>query len=157
MAEDWEKGGTEVTSQAITFGKPGDFIKGVFTGSKHVDTGLGPTVLFELKGIAGKYHTVDGKKNPVEPAVDIKAGEFYNVWRGKEGGQIDMLFKKSKLGDIIAIQFKEEIASKTKGYAPFKVFKTLQFGPDPDFMGESAGAVQAVFPEATEQVEGVKF
>lgn len=141
--ESWEAGGTEVTSQAVTFGKPLDFIKGTYTGSKDVKTDLGPTKLYELKGIVGNYHTVDGKKNPVEPAVAVTAGEFYNVWRGRENGAIDGLFRKSKLGDIIAIQFVEEQPAKTKGYAPFKVFKTMQFGKDPSYAGEDSSGLLA--------------
>lgn len=148
--EKWEEGGTEVASQAVTFGKPGDFIKGTFTGSKHVDTNLGPTVLYELKGDVGTYHNVDGKKNPIEPAVTVVKGVFYNVWRGKEGSAIDDLFKKAKLGDVVAIQFKEEKESKTKGYAPFKVYKVMQFGKDPEYMGEDSSAVQEAFPGAEE-------
>lgn len=151
--EDWEKDGVEVASQAVTFGKPGDFIKGTYTGSKNVNTNLGPTVLYELKGDVGVYHNVDSKKNPVEPAVSVVKGVFYNVWRGKEGSTISDLFKKAKLGDIVAIQFKEEKESKTKGYAPFKVMKVMQFGKDPEYMGESAEAVGQVF-EGAEEVEG---
>lgn len=152
--EKWEEGGVEVASQAVTFGKPGDFIKGTYTGVKQVKTDLGPTLLFEIKGDVGSYHNVDGKKNPVEPAVTVTKGVFYNVWRGKEGSVIDDLFKKSKFGDIVAIQFKEEKESKTKGYAPFKVYKVMQFGRDPEYMGESADAVSQVF-EGAEEVEGV--
>ncbi len=136
--ESWETGGVEVTSQAVTFGKPGNFIKGTYVGSKPVDTDLGPTILYELKGITGSFNNVDGKKNPVEPAISVEKGVFYNVWRGKEGSVIADLFKKSKLGDIVAIQFKEEKESKTKGYAPFKVYKVMQFGKDPEYMGESS-------------------
>ena len=148
--ESWEEGGTEVASQAVTFGKPGDFIKGTYTGFKEVKTDLGPTILYELKGDVGSYHNVDGKKNPVEPAVNVVKGVFYNVWRGKEGSVIADLFKKCKLGEIVAIQFKEEKESKTKGYAPFKVYKVMQFGKDPEYMGESAEAVGQVFEGAEE-------
>ena len=148
--ESWETGGTEVASQAVTFGKPLDYVKGTFTGSKPVKTDLGMTVLYELKGDVGSFHTVDSKKNPVEPPVTVVKGVFYNVWRGREGSVIDELFKKSKLGDIVAIQFKEEKESKTKGYAPFKVFKVLQFGKDPEYMGDAAGAVGETFQGAEE-------
>ena len=152
MPESWEDGGQEVVSQTVTFGKPGDFIKGTYTGSKPVKTDLGPTILYEIKGDVGSYHNVDGKKNPVEPAVTVAKGAFYNVWRGKEGSIIDGLFKKAKLGEIVAIQFKEEKESKTKGYAPFKVMKIMQFGKDPEYMGESTEAVGQVF-EGAEQVD----
>lgn len=146
--ESWEKGGVEVTSQAVTFGKPGDFIKGTYTGVKDVKTDLGPTKLYELKGLVGMYHTVDGKKNPVEPAVKISEGQFYDVWRGREGGAIDKLFSRSKLGDIVSIQFKEEQPSKNKGYAPFKVFKTVQYGADPNYAGESSDGIEQAVEES---------
>ena len=136
--EEWEKGGTEVASQAVTFGKVGDFIKGTYTGKKLVHANDKDTLLYELKGKVGFYHTVDGKKNPIEPAMDIVEGSYYNVWGGKD--VIDSLFAKSKLGDIVAVQFTEEVESKTKGHAPFKKYKTIQFGRDAEYMGEDSNS-----------------
>lgn len=145
--ESWESGGTEVASQAVTFGKPGDFIKGTYTGKKMVKANDKETPLYELKVSVGSYHTVDGKKNPVEPAVAVVEGSYINVWGRKDA--IDSLFAKSKLGDIVAVQLKEEVESKVKGYAPFKVYKTMQFGKDPNYAGEDS-TVQATFPGAEE-------
>jgi hypothetical protein len=158
MPESWEEGGQEVASQTVTFGKPGDFIKGTYTGSKPVQTSLGQTVLYELKGIVGSFHNVDNKKNPVEPAVEVVAGAFYNVWRGKEGSNIEGLFKKSRLGDIVSLQFKEEKESKTKGYAPFKIMKGMQYGHDATYAGEESGA-QSTLLEGSEEVadDGLPF
>jgi len=149
--ESWEQGGTEVASQAVTFGKPGDFIKGTYTGKKMVKANDKDTPLYELKAAVGSFHTVDGKKNPIEPAVIVATGSFYNIWGGKDA--IDSLFAKSKLGEIVALQLKEELPSKVKGHAPFKVYKTIQFGKDPEYMGEAADAVAQVF-EGAEEVEG---
>ncbi len=136
--ENWEDGGVEVASQAVTFGKPGDFIKGTYTGKKMVNANGKDTPLYELKAAVGSFHTVDGKKNPIEPAVAATAGSYYNVWGGKDA--IDSLFAKSKFGDIVAVQLKEEMESKTKGHAPFKAYKTMQFGSDLTYMGEDSSA-----------------
>lgn len=141
MSEAWEQGGTEVSTKAVSWGKPGDFIKGTFTAQKKVTTRNGENTLFELKGIIGSFHEMDGKKNPVEPAIAVEAGAYYNVWGGKD--VINGLFAKSKLGDIVSIKFESETESKTKGNAPFKSFKTLQFGPDAEYMGQSSDTVQA--------------
>lgn len=132
--EDWEKGGQEVTTKMVGFNKPGDFIKGTYTGKKFV---ISKEVnLYELKGILGSYHVNDAMGKLLEAPIMVGASEYYNVWGGKTA--IDDLFNKSKFGDIVAIKFHEELPSKTKGNHPFKVFKTLQFGVDPNYMGETA-------------------
>jgi len=138
MSEDWKNGGKKVDTQAVTFGKVGDFIKGTYTGKKVVHANGKDTTLYELKGLLGYYHTVDGKKNPIEPGVNIEEGAYYNVWGGKD--TIDGLFAKSRLGDIVAIQLEKEVESKTKGNAPYKVFETLQFGRDENYMGEDSSS-----------------
>lgn len=147
-------GGVEVTSQSVSFGKVGDFIKGTYTGKKFVDSK--DTYLHEVKGIAGEFHTLDENKAPIAEATKVIAGEYYQVWGGKSA--IDDLFKKSQLGDVIAIQFKESNPSKTKGNNPFKVFKTLQFGRDETYMGESSEATSSLLDGAEivdTHVEGV--
>lgn len=132
-------GGKEVSTQAVSFGKVGDYIKGTYTGKKTVKTMNGERTLYELKGAVGMFHAVDGKKNPVEPVIEVVPGAYYQVWGGKD--EIDGLFAKSRLGDIVAVKFDSEQESKTKGHAPFKKMKTLQFGPDKDYMGEESGVV----------------
>lgn len=136
-------GGREVSSSTITFGKVGDFIKGTYVGKKLIQSKS--VYLYELKGMAGVYHTVDGKKNPVEPGVTIEAGAYYQVWGGQSAtsgaAKIDELFKKSRFGDIVAIRLDEEVESKTKGNAPFKKYRTLEFGVDPEYAGESSDMV----------------
>ena len=148
--EDWESGGKEVTTQSVSWGKAGDYIKGTYTGKKFVQS-KGQNI-YEIKASVGSYHEVDAKKNPVEPAIEVQEGAFYQVWGKSVGreGAIDELFKKSKFGDIIAIKFMDETPPKVKGNAPFKVFKTMQFGRDVSYMGETAGAVQDVFPGSEE-------
>jgi len=139
-------GGQEMTTQSVTFGKVGDWIKMTFTGKKTVDNPNKPgekVNLYEGKGwVGGLFHTVDGKKNPVEPAVEVQAGSFYVVWGGKQA--IDDLFSRSKLGDVVGIQFKEEQESKTKGNAPFKIYRCLTFGRDESWFGEDSQTTEMV-------------
>lgn len=154
--EDWAQGGKEVASQTVTFGKVGDFIKGTYTGQKMINTMNGDTPLYEVKAIVGNFHTVDDKKNPVEPPVLVEEGAYYNVWGSLKptsgANAITGLFAKSRVGDIVAIQLEKEVSSKTKGNAPFKKYKTMQFGADPSYMGETADALQDTFPGAEEVV-----
>ena len=131
-------GGQEMTTQSVSFGKIGDWIKGTYTNKKLIKNPNkeGMVYLYEVKGVLGQFHNVDGKKNPIEPVVEVRPGAFYIVWGGKQ--DIDDLFSRSKFGDIVAIQFKEETQSKTKGNAPFKVLRCLTFGRDPEYMGEDS-------------------
>lgn len=120
-------GGQEMTTQQVGFNQIGDFVKGTYTNKKFVESkGVN---LYELKGKLGIYHKDDAE-------VSVQPGAFYNVWGGKTA--IDDLFSRSKLGDIVAIQFKDESPSKTKGNSPFKIFKTLTFGHDKEYMGEDS-------------------
>lgn|SRR3990167_3827668 len=141
-------GGQEMTTQTVTFGKVGNFIKGTYVGKRAVKNpnNEGMVNIYEVKGILGEFHEVDGKKNPKEPAVGIAEGSFYSIWGGKTA--IDDLFGRVRLGEIVAIQFKEEVESKTKGNAPFKVLRCLTFGKDPSYMGQDS---------SSQEVEDVPF
>lgn len=157
MAEDWESGGKEVASQTVTFGKVGDFIKGTYCGVKIINTTNGDTPLYEIKAIVGNYHTVDDKKNPVDPAVLVEEGAYYNIWGSLKptsgANAITSLFEKSKLGDIVAVKLESEPPSKTKGNAPFKKYKTMQFGPDANYMGEDSSS--STLLDGAEEVDHV--
>ena len=85
---------------------------------------------------------MDENKKPVGEAKDIKLGSYYSVWGGKQA--IDDLFARSQLGDLVGIQFKEELPSKTKGNSPFKVFRCLHFGKDDTWRGEDADSTEVV-------------
>ena len=143
--EDWEKGGVAVTTQMVGFNQVGDFIKGTYTGKKYVASK--EVNLYEIKGQLGQYHKTDENKAVIADPVLVEAGLFYQVWGGKTA--IDDLFNKAKFGEIVAIKFDSALPSKTKGNSPFKVFKTLQFGPDKDYAGEDSN-VQAAFPGSEE-------
>ena len=144
------EGGQEMTTQSVTFGKVGEFIKGTYTGKKMVKNPNkeGDVYLYELKGLIGQFHNVDGKKNPIEPAVAVQPGAFYVIWGGKQA--IDDLFARVRFGEVVAVKFKEEVESKTKGNAPFKVYTTLTFGMDESYMGEDSGSVETIDVEKGE-------
>ena len=135
-------GGQEMTTQQVSFGKVGDWFKGTYVGKKVVDTARGKNNLYQLKGQLGEFHEMDADKKPIEPTKNVEAGSFYTVWGGKQS--IDDLFARSQLGDIVAIQFKEEQPSKTKGNSPFKVFRCLHFGKDDSWMGEDAESSEII-------------
>jgi len=130
-------GGKEVTSQTVPFSVLKDFVKGTYVGKKNVTTQYGPNVVYELKLAVGRWHDKAGKEEVVG-----QEGEYVTVFGGKD--QVDGLFGKSKLGDIVAMQLVE--LKPTKKGNPWKNIKTLQFGPDTTYMGEdsSVGEVEDV-------------
>jgi hypothetical protein len=140
MNDDPLAGGQEMTTQQVSFGKVGDYIKGTYTAKKLVKTARGDNYIYQLKGQLGEYHEMDENKKPVGDAKDIAVGSYYSVWGGKQA--IDDLFARAKFGDIVAIQFTEEQPSKTKGNSPFKVFRCLHFGKDDTYMGEDAESTE---------------
>src|SRR3990167_3490649 len=54
--------------------------------------------IYEMKADYGSYHQVDEKKNPIEPAITINEGEFYNI-----GGKamIDRQMQNIKVGQKV--------------------------------------------------------
>lgn len=135
-------GGQEMSTQQVAFGKVGDFIKGTYVQKKSVKTARGDNFIYQIKGQLGQYHEMDDNKKPVEPAKDVQIGSYYSIWGGKQ--TIDDLFARCKFGDIVAIQFKEEQPSKTKGNSPFKVFRCLHFGIDDTWAGEDADSTEVM-------------
>lgn len=144
VAQDPLAGGVELTTQMVGFNKVGDFIRGTYTGKKYVESK--DVHLYEIKGKLGQFHVKDDNGNVVETPVLVEEGEYFNVWGGKTS--IDDLFSKVKFGEEVAIQFKLEQPSKTKGYSPFKVFKTLTFGSDPNYMGEDSNSQSSLLDGA---------
>jgi hypothetical protein len=119
----------EVKSSFISWGKTGDYFVGTFIGKRVVPNTLSeknPTqTVYEFKMKEGTFHTLDDKKNPVEPAVVINKGDIYNV-----GGKaaIDAQMRNVKHATIVGMKFIEEKPPKTKGYNPTKVIKVYTAG-----------------------------
>jgi hypothetical protein len=142
------EGGQEITSKMIGFNKVGDWVKGTYTSKKRVDSknskdADGKINLYELKVESGEFHpaetgTDDNGNKVVKllPPVTVKAGDYYQIWGGKSA--IDDGFKRVALGTLVGLRLTETQPSKTKGNSPFKVFKFVSFGLDPNYMGESS-------------------
>lgn len=129
---DWDSPENEVPSNWVTWGVPGDKIFGTLISKRTMKSTFpgkeGEIVnIYEIKAEMGQYHKLDAKKNPVDPAIIINIGEFYNVG-GKTG--IDVQMKNVKLGQTIGMKFIDETPSNTKGFAPAKSIKV--FAPKND-------------------------
>ena len=138
-------GGQEMTTQSVTFGKVGDFIKGTYTGKKLIDdpNKKGQKVMiYEVKGMVGGYHAVDKNKLPVEPLIDIMTGSYYIVWGGKQS--IDDLFSRSRFGDIVGVHLKDTKPSENKSHADIKIYSVRTFGIDDTWAGEGSQTTEAV-------------
>ena len=150
-------GGQDVTPNQARFNKVGDYIIGFFTGSKEINGTNGPIKLYSVKGIQGEYHEaesdVDANGNKVttivEPGVKVNAGDYYNIFGGKDS--IDDLFKKAKIGQKVGLRFEEAIASKTKGNSPFKVIKPVMWDEFDKTNPMDEGAIDS------RTVEGIDF
>ena len=125
-------------SNFITWGKPGDFVVGTLLSKRQVENNIsGKSVMqtiYEFKVQEGLFHTLDERKNPVEPAVIMSPGEVYNV-----GGKlaVDAQMRNIRIGAILGMKFLEEKPSKTKGYNPTKVIKVYFTGQvDTDYLKE---------------------
>lgn len=142
-ANDPLAGGREIKPNTVAFGKPGNWVKGVYTGKKTIQTANGPSTLYELKGLAGEYNPTENdmddngnKVTKVLPAVTVVEGDYYNVWGGKQ--TIDDGFRKVKYGTIVAVQFTEAKKSKVAGHSAFKIFRFVEYGMDPNYAGDSS-------------------
>ena len=129
--DSWE----EVTSSWVKFNKIGDAIVGTLVGVREIASSLPgrdneQVKVYEIKADEGTYHDTDDKKNVVEPAIDIKEGEVWNLGGGsKENPSIlDNQFRNIKLGQKVKVVFDSEKEAKKKGFNPMKVKKVYTNG-----------------------------
>lgn len=128
----------EIKSNFISWGKPGDYFVGTLMGKREVVNQLSEKgemqTIYEFKMKEGMYHTLDDKKNPVEPAVIINPGDIFSLG-GKKS--IDAQMRNVKVATIVGMKFIEEVPAKTKGYNPTKVIKVYTQGEiDQDYVKE---------------------
>lgn len=149
--------GNEVKSSFISWGKTGDYFVGTFIGKRVVPNQLSeknPTqIVYEFKMKEGMFHTLDDKKNPVEPAVLINRGDIYNV-----GGKaaIDAQMRNVKHATIVGMKFIEEKPAKQKGYNATKVIKVYTAGEiDKEYLEEEANDPVASAMKADEDFKNI--
>lgn len=131
-----------VKSQRVTFGKIGDYIKGVLTDIKTIDDQFKPgekVNIYEILTHVGSFHELDENKAPKEPAIAIEKGEYRNVF-GKKS--IDDQMRKIVVGQIVGLKFTEQKPSKQKGFNPVKIVKVFPGGMDAEYQGQSANDSQ---------------
>lgn len=129
----------EVKSNWIKWGKVGDYIRGTLTESKEISSTLPGKEdernrVYEIMAECGKYHDLDNDKKPIEPAIELKKGDYYLVSGGsykdgiatsKGGEMFDNQLKKAQVGQVIGIAFVDEIPPIRKGFSAFKLKKVM--------------------------------
>lgn len=119
MSED-----NEIKSAFITWGKPGDYFVGTLMSKREIPNKLSEKhemqTVYDFKMKEGMFHKLDEKKNPVEPAIVINAGEIWSVG-GKKA--VEAMMRNVKPTIIVGMKFLEETPPKVKGHNPTKVIK----------------------------------
>lgn len=115
----------EMPNNWVKWGKVGDKIQGTLVAVRTMQSRLPgqegkKTQIYEVKADSGSYHDMDDKQNPIEPPIETRAGEYWNIG-GKE--MIDRQLRNVKIGTKIGLKFNEEVQSKTKGFNATKVIK----------------------------------
>lgn len=117
----------EVQSSWIKFSKIGDFISGTLIGVREVPSTLPGkegtmTKVYEMKAVSGEFHDIDEKKQVIEPAINVNAGEIWNVGGGVV---LDAQMRNIKLGQVIGIKFTDEKPAQKKGFNAMKIKKVF--------------------------------
>lgn len=106
-------------------GKPGDAIKGIFTGRVRSFEGqYGDTRIYELVGIEGEFHQIDEEGKPTDPVINIEPGLTYSIF---ERMTFASDIERAKPGQKIIIRFTEFRKPKSGG-KPYKMVECL-LGP----------------------------
>lgn len=130
----------EVKSAWITWGKPGDHIKGTLVAKYERENSInGKTemqTIYEVKAMSGEFHALKQDENgnyvPVTEVTKLNAGDVWNI-----GGKaaIDSQMRNVKIGQIIGMKFMESVPAKEKGRYPTKVVKVFTSGQmDEEFL-----------------------
>lgn len=122
-----------VKSAWVTWGKPGDHIKGTLVARYSRENSIGGKTemqtIYEIKAMGGAFHALqqdeNGNYTPVSEETVLNAGDLWNV-----GGKaaIDSQMRNVKIGQIIGMKFMESVPAKEKGRYPTKVVKVFTSG-----------------------------
>lgn len=132
----------------IKFSKIGDNIFGTLTAVREIKSTLPGkegemNKVYEIKADGGLWHDTKDKQ-VMEPAIEVKPGETWNVGGGLS---VDRGLQNAKIGQKVAIKFTEERPSIKKGFNPFKVKqvwlikdkKTGEYMMDTEWIKEQSG------------------
>jgi len=123
----WDDESNEASNSFVSWGEVGDFILGTLTAVREVASTLPDRVgemqkVYEFKVAECRYHLLDEKKNPIEPAEEPQKGEIISVGGRKT---IDSRMQRAKIGQVVGLKFVEELPAKTKGYNATKLIKVF--------------------------------
>ena len=138
------EGMQEQKTQAIKWGKIGDWVKGtIVANDREVPNTLNPDKhemqhILELKVHGGSFHGINEDKTVQEQPTVLEAGSFWSVFL-KPG--LWNVVRNAKLGQVIGFRFTEELKPKVKGYNPTKVIKPYLGAMDPTYTGEQGAGM----------------
>jgi len=145
----------EVKSSWVSWGKPGDHIKGTLIAKYERLNNIGGKSemqwIYEIKAMSGEFHALEQDANgnyiAKDEATVIGTGDVYNV--GSKAA-IDSQMRNVKVGQIIGMMFMETVAPKEKGRYPTKVIKVYTEGKmDEEFLtGMKEAEAEAARQEA---------
>lgn len=122
----WDSEENEVSSNWVKFNVPmEDKIFGTLVAKRSMKSSIPGKEdedinVYDLKADMGSFHEADDKKQVIEPAITVGAGEIWSI-----GGKasIDAQMRNIKVGQKIGFKFIDEKPSKTKGFAPAKYIR----------------------------------
>lgn len=142
MAEEKDPfaGMSEVKTNAIKWGKVGDWFKGTLTdNTREVENKLSAKKemqkVFEFKMHGGSFHNINEDRTVAAEATIIAKDAFMSVFAK---GAVAAQMRNAKLGQIVGMRFVEEKKSSTAGFNATKVIKVFLGEQDPDYKGETA-------------------
>lgn len=129
----WDDEENEAQSVNFKFGRPtdddykGDRVLGTLVSKRQVPNKLSSKPgamqwLYEVKVREAEYHTLDKKKNYVEPSIEIAEGEVINVY-GKPF--FDSRMRQVKVGQIFGLKYTGDLEARVEGYSDTKEIKVF--------------------------------
>ena len=117
----------------MTWGKPGDHVKGTLIAKYQRDNDISGKVekqnIYEVRVLSGEYHALEvdenGNRVPSKDLTKFNEGDVCNV-----GGKpaIDAQMRNVKVGQIIGLKFVESVPNKDPKKYPTKVVKLYTEG-----------------------------
>lgn len=123
----WDSPENEAQNNFVSWGKVDDYVFGTLIEIKDVKSTLPDKAgeiqkVYAIKIKEGSYHTVDEKKNPVEPPVVLQENDVVSIGGRK---MIDSRMARVKIGQIFGLKYTEELDAKVKGYNATKLIKVF--------------------------------
>lgn len=114
---------SEMKSQTVDWGKPGDFILGTFVKRRDTETQFGPNSIYEFYAERGSFHPLEGKgrmAKPIDTPTIINKGESWSVW-----GRGDVFCGMANAllpGQIVKIMYVEDKEGKNGPWKDVKIY-----------------------------------